>query len=58
MKSQIINLQRTRKTRLCELCFKKRKIYAHLRFGQLWRFACKKCFKEYVKISNEYQFVK
>ena len=42
----------------CELCFNKRKVYANLRFGQLWRKACKKCYKEYAKRSDQYQFLK
>ena len=43
--------------KICELCFKKRKLYANLRFGQLWRSCCRKCYKEYAGISDEYQFV-
>lgn len=47
----------TQKSKKCELCFNKRKIYARLRFGQLWRKCCRKCYKEYAKISDEYQFI-
>ena len=52
------NFEKFRKPnrKICEFCFKKRKIYVNLRFGKLWRFGCRKCFKDYVKISDEYQF--
>lgn len=42
----------------CELCFNKRKIFSKLRFGKLWRTCCRKCYKLYVKLSDEYQFIK
>lgn len=42
----------------CNLCYKKRKMYSKLKFGQLWRECCRKCFKEYVKIADHYAFIK
>jgi len=57
MKQQINKFRKPTRKR-CELCCNKRKIYVRLRFGKLWRYGCRKCYKEYVKISEEYQFIK
>ena len=54
------NFEKFRKPtrKICELCCKKRKSYVRLRFGKLWRICCRKCFKEYGSIADEYQFLR
>jgi len=54
------NLEKFRKVgrKTCELCCNKRKNYARLRFGKLWRLCCRKCFKEYGNMADEFQFLK
>lgn len=49
-------LEMLRKMKRCELCNKKKRIYARLKYGGNWIDVCKKCWKLNVRNAEGFQF--